>query len=107
MKAPLAYFKWLIFRLIDPQARCEGASRDDKREPAVTKQARIASPCVGVCELDEAKGFCKGCARTMEEIIAWPDSDRQQRLAILQAVNRRRREGFRTVTLKQRMAGDV
>ena len=30
-----------------------------------------ASPCIGVCRLDEATGFCLGCARTGEEIATW------------------------------------
>ncbi len=29
------------------------------------------SPCIGICRLDEATGFCAGCARTGEEIFGW------------------------------------
>ncbi len=29
------------------------------------------SPCVGICKLDEATGFCLGCARTGDEIADW------------------------------------
>ena len=31
----------------------------------------LASPCVGLCRLDETTGFCLGCARTGEEIAGW------------------------------------
>lgn len=31
----------------------------------------IASPCTGVCKLDEATGWCLGCARTGEEMDGW------------------------------------
>jgi len=30
-----------------------------------------ASPCVGVCIIDEEKGQCTGCARTLEEVAVW------------------------------------
>ncbi|MEM8878798.1 MAG: DUF1289 domain-containing protein, partial [Pseudomonadota bacterium] len=29
------------------------------------------SPCVGLCRLDEATGYCLGCARTGDEIADW------------------------------------
>jgi len=29
------------------------------------------SPCVGVCKIDDATGFCLGCARTRTEVAAW------------------------------------
>lgn len=31
----------------------------------------IASPCVGVCTVDRARGMCIGCLRTLQEIGAW------------------------------------
>jgi uncharacterized protein len=71
------------------------------------KQAMIASPCVGICELDDATGFCRGCARTMDEIVTWPDASRAQRLEILRAVSNRRRQGFRTVTAKRRITREL
>jgi predicted Fe-S protein YdhL (DUF1289 family) len=35
----------------------------------------IPSPCVGTCRIDEASGFCVGCARTKQEIKFWRDAD--------------------------------
>lgn len=32
---------------------------------------RPASPCIAVCVLDPASGYCRGCARTVEEIANW------------------------------------
>ncbi|SNB61662.1 Protein of unknown function [Arboricoccus pini] len=32
----------------------------------------IPSPCTGICALDPATGWCRGCARTADEITAWP-----------------------------------
>ncbi len=30
-----------------------------------------ASPCVGICVIDEARGLCAGCGRTVDEIAEW------------------------------------
>ena len=30
------------------------------------------SPCIGVCRIDQATGWCQGCLRTLEEIADWP-----------------------------------
>ncbi len=48
----------------------------------------IVSPCVNVCEMDEATGWCRGCARRLDEIAGWgsvPASRRQQVMAELPA----------------------
>lgn len=41
----------------------------------------ILSPCVGVCAIGR-DGLCEGCARSLEEIAAWPSlsADERQRL---------------------------
>ncbi|MGH8453589.1 MAG: DUF1289 domain-containing protein [Nevskiales bacterium] len=49
----------------------------------------IESPCTGVCQLD-AYQVCKGCFRTIGEIIAWPDADREIRLRILNTILQRK-----------------
>jgi predicted Fe-S protein YdhL (DUF1289 family) len=33
----------------------------------------VPSPCNNVCRMDGATGFCLGCLRTIEEVIAWRD----------------------------------
>ena len=38
----------------------------------------IRSPCIGVCSMDNATGFCQGCYRTIEEIQNWWEMDQQQ-----------------------------
>jgi uncharacterized protein len=35
----------------------------------------VPSPCVSVCHMDEATGFCEGCWRTLDEIAAWSRLD--------------------------------
>lgn len=41
------------------------------------------SPCVSVCVLDPASGFCRGCFRTIQEIAGWTMMTKAERLAVL------------------------
>ncbi len=52
----------------------------------------LPSPCVSVCTLDSATGYCQGCLRTAGEIAAWRELDFEQRLALLGRLCARRRE---------------
>ncbi len=41
----------------------------------------VPSPCISLCQMDEPSGLCKGCWRTIDEIVAWgslDDSGKQQ-----------------------------
>lgn len=51
---------------------------------------RIESPCVNICVLDEVRGLCRGCARTLEEIGAWTRYTAAERECIVQALPARR-----------------
>ncbi|MDP2008266.1 MAG: DUF1289 domain-containing protein [Rubrivivax sp.] len=33
--------------------------------------AAVASPCINVCRMDQATGWCVGCLRTLDEIGVW------------------------------------
>lgn len=48
------------------------------------------SPCVGVCVMDEASGFCAGCLRTLDEIACWSSADNTRKRAIKAALPARR-----------------
>lgn len=50
--------------------------------PRPSSLATIASPCVGVCKIDDASGLCLGCARTAEEIAVWRQVAPERRQAI-------------------------
>ncbi|HLO77143.1 MAG TPA: DUF1289 domain-containing protein [Magnetospirillum sp.] len=50
----------------------------------------IESPCVSQCGLDPETGICQGCGRTVDEIRAWKLADDGEKLAILDAMARRR-----------------
>jgi predicted Fe-S protein YdhL (DUF1289 family) len=50
----------------------------------------VPSPCVSVCAVDPAGGYCLGCYRTLDEIAAWINFDSAKRLSIWDAIARRR-----------------
>ena len=35
----------------------------------------VPSPCIDVCLMDPATGWCEGCLRTIDEITAWSRLD--------------------------------
>ncbi|GAP35836.1 DUF1289 domain-containing protein [Piscinibacter sakaiensis] len=35
----------------------------------------VPSPCIDVCRMDPATGWCLGCRRTIDEIAAWSRMD--------------------------------
>lgn len=54
-------------------------------------KAAVASPCVNVCEMDAASGWCRGCARRIDEIAGWGSAPEAVRRAILEQLPPRRR----------------
>ena len=53
----------------------------------------IASPCVGICALNE-KDICIGCYRTGLEISAWGEMDDDEKLSILELVRGREKSSY-------------
>jgi predicted Fe-S protein YdhL (DUF1289 family) len=49
-----------------------------------------ASPCTGTCTLDPLTRLCRGCARTIDEIMAWPAASAGDKRTILAALDSRR-----------------
>ena len=56
------------------------------------KQQEAVSPCINVCTLDTVNGLCQGCYRSLDEISVWSRVSNDERLNILDAVARRRKE---------------
>jgi predicted Fe-S protein YdhL (DUF1289 family) len=42
----------------------------------------VPSPCINVCEMDARSGYCRGCTRTIDEIIAWARLDDDAKRAV-------------------------
>lgn len=49
-----------------------------------------ASPCISVCRMDAASGWCEGCLRTLDEIAAWSLLDDEGKRAVWVELSRRR-----------------
>ncbi|RUL99353.1 DUF1289 domain-containing protein [Rhizobium chutanense] len=48
----------------------------------------MQTPCIHVCSLVSATGFCAGCGRTLQEIGSWvsySDTERRRIMALLPA----------------------
>ena len=46
-----------------------------------------------MCTIDDASGQCLGCQRTIDEIRDWPILSREEKLAVLDLLAERRRDG--------------
>jgi predicted Fe-S protein YdhL (DUF1289 family) len=49
----------------------------------------IVTPCVKVCAVDGASGYCLGCRRTLPEIASWTKLSDDERAAIMAALPQR------------------
>ena len=54
------------------------------------RAATAASPCIGICRLDERSGVCIGCYRTIQEIARWGAMGRDERARVFAALDGRR-----------------
>lgn len=50
----------------------------------------VPSPCTNVCRMNDASGWCEGCFRTIDEIIAWAVLDDAERRAVWRQLEARR-----------------
>ncbi len=50
------------------------------------------SPCVNVCQMDAASGWCRGCARSLQEIAGWGSASEARQREILAGLPARRAE---------------
>jgi uncharacterized protein len=52
--------------------------------------AAVPSPCVSVCRIDPATGWCEGCQRTIDEIARWSLFSDEEKLAVWADLKQRR-----------------
>ena len=50
----------------------------------------VPSPCVSLCQMHAATGWCHGCLRTLDEIAGWSQLDNPGKYAVLQQLQARR-----------------
>ena len=65
------------------------------RAVAARNAARdVPSPCISICRMDPASGFCEGCLRTLPEIAGWSRMDGVARRGVWRAIELRARAGL-------------
>ncbi|MCY7315612.1 MAG: DUF1289 domain-containing protein [Rubrivivax sp.] len=50
----------------------------------------VASPCIDVCRVDTATGWCEGCLRTLDEIGVWSLLDDDEKRVVWRQLAERR-----------------
>jgi hypothetical protein len=53
----------------------------------------VPSPCSGVCKMDPAHGWCRGCYRTLDELAQWSQANDATKLAIWARLEQRQALG--------------
>lgn len=46
----------------------------------------IASPCIKLCQLDEAGQYCIGCLRTLDELRRWSKASDEEKQIIIERI---------------------
>lgn len=66
-----------------------------ERAAAARAMARdLPSPCISICRMDAASGFCEGCLRTIAEIAGWSRMDDAGKRGVWRAIELRAAAGF-------------
>jgi uncharacterized protein len=60
-----------------------------KVTPTTLATSPVASPCIGICRMNEAAGLCDGCLRTIDEIAAWSTLDDEAKRAVWRIIEAR------------------
>jgi predicted Fe-S protein YdhL (DUF1289 family) len=58
----------------------------------MTGGSGVKSPCINVCRMHAATGWCEGCLRTIDEIAAWGALDDGLKREVLALIPARRRQ---------------
>ena len=49
----------------------------------------VPSPCMSVCQMDAATGWCEGCLRTLEEIGQWGNASHAVKRSVWLSIEER------------------
>lgn len=55
-------------------------------------QTPVPSPCISLCEMAIDTGLCRGCLRTIDEIVAWGGASDEVKRGIWAEIRRRESE---------------
>ena len=54
----------------------------------------VPSPCINICEMDQASGLCRGCLRTIDEIVGWGQAGDEAKRAVWLRIRAREEKLF-------------
>jgi len=57
------------------------------------KQSQIESPCVSICRYDNE--VCRGCGRTVDEVVNWYDMTDDEKQAVLNRLEKKAKGWFK------------
>ena len=49
----------------------------------------VPSPCISICRMDDSRGLCLGCFRTLDEIVQWGRAGDADKRAVWQLIAQR------------------
>ena len=59
-------------------------------QPPAAASTAVPSPCISVCRIEPASGWCEGCYRTIDEIARWGLLDDDEKRGVWAELKRRR-----------------
>jgi hypothetical protein len=59
-------------------------------QPPQATATAVTSPCISICRIDPASGWCEGCYRTIDEIAHWSLLDDDEKTAVWAQLSHRR-----------------
>ena len=61
-----------------------------RQRPRREFDTSVPSPCITVCQIDDATGCCIGCFRAIDEIREWPILSAEEKRAVLARIAERK-----------------
>lgn len=58
--------------------------------PTTAPAQAVPSPCTNICRMNPVSGYCDGCQRSIDEIVAWTRLDDAGKRAVLARLPARR-----------------
>lgn len=70
--------------------RAERRERRRRKVRAARFDTTIPSPCISVCQIDDASDCCIGCHRSIDEIREWPIMTAAEKTETLERIAQRK-----------------
>lgn len=82
--------------MVNEISNAERQARRARRRERLQKRVydtSIPSPCIAVCQIDNATDSCIGCFRSIDEIREWPIMTAEEKTQTLERVATRKGKG--------------